>query len=313
MDSMVEAAIWFWIPLILIPIGIWLAVSGKAKNLGKILSVIGFILVLISSWTVPSSDSTAAGHLLLSVLAPSLLLTYGIHGMIFGGDVPVGKLDNTARWSGALAVMMSIVILCLMHWYSFTPLWRNGEVNPYWIVFWPTFLLFPTSLCSVASFALITFGDNRVSESIKLASLSVVMTGVVLAAIIFDGYLTTAEDFRDYLWLAAADIIGTVVGIMMAIGAFAIVLECLSPKAAKYITKNLNIPTIGIGSSFNCDGQILVTDDMLGLSGFYPKFVKKYVRLDRIIEKAVKKYSKEVKLRKFPSVKNFLNGSKLRK
>ena len=96
-------------------------------------------------------------------------------------------------------------------------------------------------------------------------------------------------------------------------GAFAIVLECLSPKAAKYITKNLNIPTIGIGSSFNCDGQILVTDDMLGLSGFYPKFVKKYVRLDRIIEKAVKKYSKEVKLRKFPSVKNFLNGSKLRK
>tara|TARA_B100001248_G_C27339670_1_gene435662 strand:- start:302 stop:1081 length:780 start_codon:yes stop_codon:yes gene_type:complete len=91
-------------------------------------------------------------------------------------------------------------------------------------------------------------------------------------------------------------------------GAFAIVLECISPKAAKYITNNLKIPTIGIGSSINCDGQILVTDDMLGLSGFYPKFVKKYVRLDRIIEKAVKKYSKEVKLKKFPSVKNFLNG-----
>ena len=224
MDSMVEAAIWFWIPLILVPIGIWLAVSGKAKNLGKILSVIGFILVLISSWTVPSSDSTAAGHLLLSIMAPSLLLSYGIHGMIFGGNVPVGKLDNTARWSGALAVIISIVIFCLMHWYSFTPLWRNGEVNPYWIVFWPTFLLFSTSLCSVASFALIAFGDDRFSESIKLASLSVVMTGVALAAIFFDGYLTTAEEFRDYLWLAAADIIGTVVGIMMAIGAFAIVI-----------------------------------------------------------------------------------------
>ena len=84
--------------------------------------------------------------------------------------------------------------------------------------------MFSTSLCSVASFALITFGDNRVGESIKLASLSVVMTGVALAAIIFDGYLTTAEEFRDYLWLAAADIIGTVVGIMIAIGAFAIVI-----------------------------------------------------------------------------------------
>ena len=95
-------------------------------------------------------------------------------------------------------------------------------------------------------------------------------------------------------------------------GAFAIVLECIDPHASKVITKELSIPTIGIGSSINCDGQILVTDDMLGLSGFYPKFVKKYVRLDRIIEKAVKKYSKEVKLNKFPSVKNFLNGSKYR-
>ena len=224
MDSMIEAAIWFWIPLILVPIGIWLAASGKAKNLGKVLSVSGFILVLISSWTVPSSDSTAAGHLLLSIMAPSLLLAYGIHGMVFGGNVPVGKLDNTARWSGSLAVIISIVIFCLMHWYNLTPIWRNGDVNPYWIVFWPTFLLFSTSLCSVASFALISFGDDRVSESIKLASLSVIMTGVALAAIIFDGFLTTAEDFRDYLWLAAADIIGTVVGVTAAIGAFAIVI-----------------------------------------------------------------------------------------
>ncbi len=91
-------------------------------------------------------------------------------------------------------------------------------------------------------------------------------------------------------------------------GAFSIVLECISPKASKLITKNIDIPTIGIGSSSNCDGQILVTDDMLGISGFYPKFVKKYANLSMIIEKAVKKYSREVKLKKFPSTKNFLNG-----
>ena len=64
-------------------------------------------------------------------------------------------------------------------------------------------------------------------------------------------------------------------------GAFSIVLECLSPRAAKLITKNLNIPTIGIGSSLNCDGQILVTDDILGISGFYPKFVKKYANFEQ--------------------------------
>ncbi len=91
-------------------------------------------------------------------------------------------------------------------------------------------------------------------------------------------------------------------------GAFSIVLECVSPNVAKLISKELKIPTIGIGSSSYCDGQILVTDDMLGLSGFYPKFVKKYIYLDRIIAKAVKKYTREVKLKKFPTVKNFLNG-----
>ena len=95
-------------------------------------------------------------------------------------------------------------------------------------------------------------------------------------------------------------------------GAFSIVLECLTSKSAKLITNKIKIPTIGIGSSSYCDGQILVTDDMLGLSGFYPKFVKKYLNLNRIIEKAVKKYTKEVKLAKFPSNKYFLNEPRFR-
>ena len=96
-------------------------------------------------------------------------------------------------------------------------------------------------------------------------------------------------------------------------GAFCIVLECLSPSAAKLITSRLSIPTIGIGSSAHCDGQILVTDDMLGLSGFYPKFVKKYAKLDSIIEKAIKRYTRAVKLKKFPTINNYLDGPKRRK
>ncbi len=91
-------------------------------------------------------------------------------------------------------------------------------------------------------------------------------------------------------------------------GAFSIVLECITPSTAKKISKLLKIPTIGIGSSSYCDGQILVTDDIIGLSGFYPKFVKKYVNLNSVIEKAVKKYSKEVKTKLFPKNKNFLYG-----
>ncbi len=87
-------------------------------------------------------------------------------------------------------------------------------------------------------------------------------------------------------------------------GAFSIVLECIEKKTAQKITKSLKIPTIGIGSSKMCDGQILVTDDMLGLSGFYPKFVKKYANLQKTIDKAIKQFDKEVKSNKFPQGKN---------
>ena len=87
-------------------------------------------------------------------------------------------------------------------------------------------------------------------------------------------------------------------------GAFSIVLECVSSKVSNKITRNLKIPTIGIGSSKNCDGQILVTDDMLGLSGFYPKFVKKYVNLKKIIKKGVKNYRKDIISGNFPGKSN---------
>ena len=87
-------------------------------------------------------------------------------------------------------------------------------------------------------------------------------------------------------------------------GVFSIVMECVVESLAKKITKSLSIPTIGIGSSKFCDGQILVTDDMIGLSDFYPKFVKRYFNIKKSIENSVIKYCKDVKLKKFPSVKN---------
>ena len=87
-------------------------------------------------------------------------------------------------------------------------------------------------------------------------------------------------------------------------GVFAIVLECVVEDLAKIITKSVSVPTIGIGASKYCDGQILVTDDMLGLSDFFPKFVKQYSNLKKVIEKSIKSYVRDVKLRKFPSDKN---------
>lgn len=84
-------------------------------------------------------------------------------------------------------------------------------------------------------------------------------------------------------------------------GAFAVVLEGMVEPLAAKITKQIDIPTIGIGASADCDGQILVLEDMLGLNPWTPKFVKVYGDLGPQIEKSVKAYAEEVRTRAFPT------------
>ena len=86
-------------------------------------------------------------------------------------------------------------------------------------------------------------------------------------------------------------------------GVFSIGLECVETSLAKHVTKQINIPTIGIGASNNCDWQILVFDDLIGLNSINARFVKKYANIHKQIKKAVSNYSKEVKKKQFPSKK----------
>ena len=86
-------------------------------------------------------------------------------------------------------------------------------------------------------------------------------------------------------------------------GAFSMVLECIETSLAKHVTNSIGIPTIGIGASKNCDGQILVFDDLIGLNPIKVRFVKKYTNIKRELSKAVSKYANDVKKRKFPSKK----------
>ena len=90
-------------------------------------------------------------------------------------------------------------------------------------------------------------------------------------------------------------------------GSFSMVLECVQTSLAKQVTKSVSIPTIGIGASNNCDGQILVFDDLIGLNPIKFRFVKKYSNIKTEISKAVSKYASEVKKRKFPSKKYSFN------
>jgi 3-methyl-2-oxobutanoate hydroxymethyltransferase len=87
-------------------------------------------------------------------------------------------------------------------------------------------------------------------------------------------------------------------------GAFSVVIEAVAEPLAKRISEEIAIPTIGIGASPACDGQILVLEDMLGLSQRVPKFVKRYGELAGQIEASIKSYAEEVRARKFPAAEH---------
>jgi 3-methyl-2-oxobutanoate hydroxymethyltransferase len=84
-------------------------------------------------------------------------------------------------------------------------------------------------------------------------------------------------------------------------GAFAVVLEAIAEPLAAKITRSIPIPTIGIGASAACDGQILVMEDMLGLSPRVPKFVKEFGRVGQVIEGAIRDYAHDVRTKAFPA------------
>ena len=87
-------------------------------------------------------------------------------------------------------------------------------------------------------------------------------------------------------------------------GAFSIVLECVENTLSKKITESIKILTIGIGASSNCDGQVLVTDDLIGLNSINVRFVKQFANVRKLINKAVLNYKNEVKKSKFPAKKH---------
>ena len=101
---------------------------------------------------------------------------------------------------------------------------------------------------------------------------------------------------------AAADRICNDARAIAGAGAFAIVVEGVPEPLGRRITEEISVPTIGIGASPACDGQVLVTEDILGLFGdFKPNFVKRYAELTPTVEEAARRYAAEVRAREFPS------------
>lgn len=91
-------------------------------------------------------------------------------------------------------------------------------------------------------------------------------------------------------------------------GAFAIVVEGVAEPLARAITERVSVPTIGIGASAACDGQILVTDDLLGMFDWSPRFVRRFADLRGVIGQAVQDYAEAVRARTFPGAEEtYLN------
>ncbi|MEM7173392.1 MAG: 3-methyl-2-oxobutanoate hydroxymethyltransferase [Pseudomonadota bacterium] len=92
-------------------------------------------------------------------------------------------------------------------------------------------------------------------------------------------------------------------------GAFSLVIESTVASLAKSVTKALPIPTIGIGASVDCDGQVLVTEDLLGLfNDFTPRFVKRYANLGQMVSEAASAYAEDVVARRFPGPEHSFEG-----
>jgi 3-methyl-2-oxobutanoate hydroxymethyltransferase len=143
-------------------------------------------------------------------------------------------------------------------------------------------------------------GGERIAETVQhLVKVGIPVMGHLgltpQSINIFGTYVTRGTDPKE------AKQIQKDAKILEEAGCFAIVLEKIPAELAKKVTESIKIPTIGIGAGIDCDGQILVTHDMLGMTEmFRPRFVRRYLDLAKLSKDAFKSYIKDVKDRKFP-------------
>ena len=146
-------------------------------------------------------------------------------------------------------------------------------------------------------------GGSRMAETIKFLSERGIPVmahiGLTPQSInVFGGFKTQGREKAQWAAIEA-----DAIAVDQA-GAFAVVLEAIAEPLAAKITKLVDIPTIGIGASAACDGQILVMEDMLGLTPNVPRFVKEFGKVAVAIEGAIQAYAEDVRARKFPTAEN---------
>ena len=227
MDDLVKAALLFWLPVAFIPFGIWVSqVKSKfgSDKIGYLIIFVSLVLVLASPWTVPESPSSAVGHLLGFIAGPTILVLLGLFKVAYSGNVPVGRLNSSDKILGMLLFCLGIIWLSVMHWLGMTPTLSSGEINRYWLIFLPNWLISLTCLSLAGGLAMLVFGDSRANESRYLFAISIASFAFLMCAMNIDSRSITADKFREHVWLSIADIIGIAVGSILSIISFALVI-----------------------------------------------------------------------------------------
>jgi hypothetical protein len=251
MEELFKAALLFWLPLMLVPTGAVFALSRKEGSrpiVGWAVALISSLMVMSSWLTVPESDSSAGGHLILAIIGPTILMALGCFLAIFSGRIPVQRLPVYAGPVGFISVLLGLAWLLMMHLDN-PPIWRH-EINPYWLVWWPTFLLSVLLLSSFVIGAMLMVGDNRRNEAGVMAFFSLLFFVGLILLLKIDGDLTDAAQMRAQLWLATADAVGTILGILFAIVTVALVV-------AQYERR---LPAPGLVSAMNEEEKEMVQD-----------------------------------------------------
>ena len=226
MEEAMQAFVFFWLAGLFFLLGALLAFFSKdrlQRQFGMGLGAVGFVSLLATPWTISFSPSSAFGHLLGSVVGPAVLLTVGFYQIAFSGNVPVGRLTKQDRLIGVVMVGVGVLWFEAMHWWHLTPTYPDA-VNRYWLIFWPTMLLFGFA-SATGSYALVGIvGKNRGREQRLMLLVATFTAALMLMGVFLDGPSVSSEVFTVELMLAAADLFGVLVGAAVAVILFSLVL-----------------------------------------------------------------------------------------
>jgi|TARA_B100001741_G_scaffold309695_1_gene307776 hypothetical protein len=243
MEEATQAFVFFWLAGLLVVAGTMIGFFSKVplqRRMGMVLLALGLLSLMATPWTLSFSPSSAFGHLLGSLVGPAVLLGVGFYLITFSGNVPVGRLSKGDRTIGVGMVMFGVLWLEAMHWWILTPMYP-GEVNRYWLIFWPTMLLGALTMSSGAFAVVNMVGDGREREQRLMVLVGCFASLLLLLGVTLDGPNVGKEQFASEILLAAADIFGAMVGAAFAILLFAIVLAIY--EAQQPAPKRLDPPT----------------------------------------------------------------------